>query len=307
MIIPAINKLTHYISFLSKKKIHIDSDIVGTGFQSINYTVNARHLSNYAAAISDLNDTYYSTDNKEVLCSHPLFPVRISWEIIKNFSEHLDKETPFTLDSQLVHQSEYIKYTRLPKPGDVLTLRGEIAALTPHPKGVKLFLKFDYYDQMEGLIFTEYIGSVLFGYTCTDSGRGIENIPQVQRIENSDPIWTESFSIRREAPYIYDGCTDIIYPVHTDKRFAQSMGLPDIILQGTASLGMTVSRLIKNELNNTPRDIQIVAGKFTNIVVPPNKLTVQLLKQSPEELFFDVKEQSGQVVIRGGYIKTKRG
>lgn len=288
---------------MSQKKILIDSSIVGTCIKPYHFSVTARQISNYAAAISDLNDRYFSSSKENISCSHPLFPVRISWEIIKNFSEHLEIETPFNLKSQLVHQSEYIEFKRLPKPGDQLTLSGEIVAITPHARGIKLILKFDYHDQSDGLIFTEYIGSVLFNYRCPGPGKGIKTVPQIKRIEQTESIWTESFSITREAPYIYDGCTDIVYPVHTDQKFAQSMGLPDIILQGTATLAMSVSRLIKKELEDNPQAVKIVAGKFTNVVIPPTILTLHLQKRSHGELFFEVKEKSGQYVIRGGYLK----
>ena len=305
MKIPTLNKLKYFFKLLSRQKVLIDSNIVGSRIKLYQFSVNARQISNYAAAISDLNDVYYLSEKQNNLCSHPLFPVRISWGIIESLSEYLDIETPFNLQSQLVHHSEYLQFKRLPKPGDVLTLKGELAAVTPHHRGAKLILKFEYYDQSDQLILIEYIGSILFGVNCTDAGRGINTIPTVQRIEESTPIWSESISVPRSAPYIYDGCTEIVYPVHTDQKFARSMGLPDIILQGTATLAMSISTLLKKELGDDPRLVEVVAGKFTDVVVPPNNLTVQLLKKSSQELFFDVKEKTGQFVIRGGYIRTK--
>ncbi len=291
---------------MSQKKILIASSIVGAEIKPYQFTVSARQISNYAAAISDTNDIYYNSKKKDDFYAHPLFPVRISWEIIRNLPDYLGVETPFTLKSQLVHHSEYLRYNRLPKPGDVLSLRGEIAAILPHQRGAKVILKFDYLDQQGQLICTEYIGAIIFGFKCTDSGRGRESIPQIDRIAESEAIWTENIAISRVSPYIYDGCTDIIYPVHTDRIFARSMGLPDIILQGSATLAMSVSKIIEKELGEDPKSIAVVAGKFTDIVIPPNSLSVQLLKRSGDELYFDVREESGKYVIRGGYIKTKK-
>jgi len=305
MIIPTLNKFKRYFRSLSQQKILIDSSLVGSRIKPFQFLVDARQISNYAAAISDLNEVYYLSTKQKILQSHPLFPVRISWGIIKNLSDYLDIKMPFNLQSQLVHQSEYLQFERLPNPGDTLQLGGEIAALIPHRRGVKIFLKFEYYDQNEQLVLTEYIGSILFGVKCTDSGKGITTIPSVQKIDKPIPIWNENISIPRSAPFIYDGCTDIVYPIHTDQTFARSMGLPDIILQGTATLAMSISVLLKRELGNDPRMVEVVAGKFTNVVVPPNNLTVQLLKKTSKELFFDVKDQNNQFVIRGGYIRIR--
>lgn len=305
MIISTLNKLKTYIRLLSQKKVIIDSSMAGMRIKPFQFSVDARQISNYAAAISDLNDIYYTSEKNNITYAHPIFPVRISWDIIKNLPEYLEKAFPLSIENQLVHQSEYLQINRMPRPGDLLTLKGEIAALTPHPRGAKIVLKFDYYDQSERLICTEYIGSILFGVKCADPGKGLDSIPQVKRIDKSEPIWVKNIPISRMAPYIYDGCTDIVYPVHTDQKFARSMGLRDIILQGTATLAMSVSTILKEELNNNPKQIEIVAGKFTDVVIPPNNLSVQLLKKSQRELFFDVKEESGKFVIMDGYIKTK--
>ena len=103
---------------MSQKKIIIDSNLAGVRTRPFKYMVSARHISNYAAAISDQNNIYYVSDNQDVLCVHPLFTVRISWEIIKNLSEYLEIETPFNIKNPLVHQSEYLQFNRLPQSGD---------------------------------------------------------------------------------------------------------------------------------------------------------------------------------------------
>jgi hypothetical protein len=81
------------------------------------------------------------------------------------------------------------------------------------------------------------------------------------------------------------------------------MGLPDIILQGTATLAMSVSTVIRKELNKNPQRIKMVSGKFTDIVVPPNQLSVRLLKKNEQEIYFDVSDQNDKFVLKGGYIK----
>ena len=68
---------------------------------------------------------------------------------------------------------------------------------------------------------------------------------------------------------------------------------------------MSVSVLAKKEAGNHPGHVKIVSARFTDTVVPPNKLSVRLLKKRDTELYFDVMEQSGKTVIKGGYLNIR--
>lgn len=293
--------MSFFLSNLAKKKMKIDSQIVGTRIKPYPFCVTARQIQNYAASIFDENSIYFDTEKK--ITAHPLFVARISWEIIERLNQLSEVEFPDHVFDHLAHQSEYLEIYRLLKPGDELTIHGEIVAVIPHKLGVKITLKFDYFDRQNKLVLVEYMGAILFGVKCSDKGKTSPNLPTIERIEQNLLIWEEQILISRFAPYIYDGCNDIVYPIHTDRKFAQSMGLPDIILQGTATLAMSVSAIIKKELNNDPRMLKIISAKFTDVVVPPNRLTVRLLKRTQQEVHFDVTEQGGKSVLKGGYIK----
>jgi hypothetical protein len=304
MSIPVINKLKTTFGILKQKKFKIDSGIVGTQLKPYLFTVEDRHVSNFAAAIGDENSHYYVSANTNILCSHPVFPVRISWEIIKNLSLWLKSEVPFDLNTPLVHHSEYLEIQRLPKPGDQLTLSGQIAAFLPHSRGSRLVLRFSYVDKQKQPLLTEFVTAILFNVRCADAGKQLDLPPAIQRVTEDKIIWEEQIAISRLTPFIYDGCTDIVYGIHTDQKFALRMGLPDIILQGTATLAISISTILKKELNCDPQTVRLLAGKFTDIVVPPNRLTVRLLKQENNQFYFDVHQKNGNFVIRGGYLKT---
>jgi hypothetical protein len=284
-----------------KKKIKISSEIVGSRIKPYRFKVTARHISNYAASIFDENSIYYDTDQE--ITAHPLFPVRISWQIIERLNQLLEIDFPLNLLNHIIQQSEYLIINKLPHADDALIIHGELAAILPHKLGTKVVLKFDYYDQKEQLRLTEFVGGILFGIKCADKGKTSIELPVTERIEPDSHLWQEHISISRLTPYIYDGCNDIVYPVHTDREYARSKGLPDIILQGTATLAMSISTIIRKELNNDPGKVQAISGKFTDIVVPPNRLCVRLLKKSEQEMYFDVTDQDHKFVLKGGHLK----
>jgi hypothetical protein len=300
---PIIFKLKKAITFLFKKKVMIDSAIVGTRLKSFMFRVESRQISNFAAAIGDENHHYYITKNHGIHCAHPVFPVRISWEIIKDLSRWLETDFPVDLSTPLVHQGEYLDIRRLPEADDQLTVYGQIAALEPHRRGAKLVLKFEYHDGQGEQILTEFISAVLFNVTCRDEGRRMDLPPEVPPVEEDSPLWDKAVDVSRTTPYIYDGCTEISYPLHTDPQFARQMGLPDIILQGTATLAMSVSVILHTELAGDPSVVRTLAAKFTDIVIPPNRLTVRLLKKTDKQYYFDVREKNGRYAIRGGYLE----
>jgi len=301
-----LNKLNSQIKSVLKKKIKISSDIVGAKIKPFRFDVTFRHTSNYAASISDENNIYYNTNKKHKIVAHPLFPVRISWKIVENINQHWEIDFPEKALDNLVHLSEYIEYQRLIKPGDELTVIGELAALFPHKMGTKITLKFDYYDKEDEHVLTEMISALLLGVKCTDYGKSSVELPNIERLENASPIWEEHIQIPRSAPFIYDGCNNIVYPIHTDIKFAQKMGLPDIVLHGTATLAKSVSILIRKELSADPNLVKVISGKFTNMVVSPNHLSVLLLKRDESTLHFSVMDQNGKSVLKGGYIQFEK-
>ena len=301
-----LNKLNIQIKSVLKKKIQVSSEMVGAKIKPFKYKVLFRQTSNYAASIFDENSIYYDTNRKQKIVAHPLFPVRISWKIAENINEHWEIDFPTEALENFVHHSEYLEIHRLLKPGDVLTIHGELAAFLPHKLGAKIILKFDYFDKADEHVQTELIGAILFGVKCTDKGKTSIELPSTERIKQSSPIWEEQIIVPRSAPFIYDGCNDIVYPIHTDIKFAQNMGLPDIVLQGTATLAKSVTILIKKELEKNPNRVKMISGKFSNIVVPPNQLTVLLQKRNETELYFNVTDKNGKIVLKGGYLKFAR-
>ena len=142
-----------------------------------------------------------------------------------------------------VHYSEHLILHRLMVPGDQLRIEGRIAAIIPHRAGTHMIICLSAYDVRDKPVFTEYIGAMMRGVTCADQGRGADAIPASPPSKASPPFsWELPITIDPLLSYIYDGCTRIHFPIHTSRQFARQVGLPDIILQGTATLSLAVQR-----------------------------------------------------------------
>ena len=134
------------------------------------------------------------------------------------------------------------------------------------------------------------------------------DLPARSRAGSDQAVWSSEVKIAKTLPYVYDGCTDIVFEIHTSPAYAHSVGLPDIVVQGTASLALSVREIVSKELGGDPRGICAIGARFTGMVFAGNTVSVELLerREAPAgtELFFRTKNKdTGKVAVSDGYIK----
>ncbi len=292
--------------------MEISSSFVGTKFKPFKTRVDARETMNYAASINDNNPCYFDDRRAGGLRAHPLNPVAITWKITGSIWEFIEADD-FPMEALLtqVHHTETIKYHQPLVPGTTLTISGIIAAILPHRAGTRVVIRYDAVNEKEQSVFTEHCGALLRGVTCADSGQGADEVPAIPQPENStEPVWVAAIDIDPLRPYIYDGCTDIFFPIHTSPKFAGEVGLPGIILQGTATLAFAVREIVDREADREPDRIKTVAGRFTGMVLPGTRIKIHLLDHRDipegEAVFFEVRNSEGRKAISDGYVMIER-
>ncbi len=267
-------------------------------------------MTNYAASVGDYNPRYFNDEDPEKMIAHPMFAVALSWPLIANISDYVDFKDTASLLLSIVHYSEFIEFHRPVKPGDRLIVSGSVAAVLPRRGGTHVVFKFPFRDRKGNPVFTEYQGGLLRGIECADSGRGMENLPNVPDPGGiSDAVWEVTEYIDAGAPYIYDACSEIVFAIHTSPSFARSMGLPGIIVQGTANLARAVRELINREADASPEKLAQLSCRFRAMVLPEQEIKIRLLKvretNRGKELFFDVLNSSGKTAVSDGYALIK--
>ncbi|MFX0152426.1 MAG: MaoC/PaaZ C-terminal domain-containing protein [Candidatus Hodarchaeota archaeon] len=294
--------------------MEIDSTFVGTSLKKYSCKVNWRDIMNYAAATEDNNQKYFDDEKEEGIVAPPMFAVSKSWPILENLSQFIEAyDFPTELFFTIVHYTEHLKIHRLIKPGDELEFKGKIAAILPHRAGTHIILCLEVTDNNNKPVFTEFLGGMLRGVECIGGAMGEKNVPVLARDfldkENHDPLWEKSIVIDPLRTFIYDGCTGISFPIHTSKQFARQVGLPGIILHGTATLAFAVKELTNKEANGNPSKIKEIACKFTDMVFPGSiiKLILQEREKTDngKELIFEVHNDKGKKAIREGYVLIK--
>ena len=292
--------------------MQIDSAFVGTQLSPYQAVVQARQTTNFAAAVGERDGCYFDDTRPDGVIAHPVFPVAVTWPITLHLDRYLqDSRFPLELMAMQVHHSEHIALHHPVRPGQTLTVAGTVAAILPHRAGTRVVMRYAVADDGGRPIFTEHIGALLRGVRCSDNGRGLPGLPDEPPPDPSrEPMWLQDIAIDPALPYIYDGCSDIVFPIHTSPAFARDVGLPGIILQGTATLALAVRELLGREPGLHPSAVSEVACRFTGMVLPGSRISVRLLQRTVVDgrltLSFDVIDAKNQPVLRKGQIVCQR-
>ena len=109
-------------------------------------------------------------------------------------------------------------------------------------------------------------------------------------------------SISAQLGHVYTECARIWNPIHTDIAVARKAGLPGLILHGTATLALAVSRVVARELDGDPGRVRGVAARFTGMVPMPSVVTVRGYEAVGGAFPFDVVDAAGRPVLGRGVV-----
>lgn len=288
--------------------MQLTSDFVGTSLKEYTCTINARWTMNYAAAIGDANQLYFNDERPNGIVAPPLFPVALTWPIVEHITDYMladgfPQEVLFTQ----VHYSEHLSLHRPVTPGMQLKIKGVIAAILPHRAGTYVVTRFDAQNVDGNKVFTEHIGAMMRGVECADVGHGAASIPSVPLHTDESVLWESLIPIDPLAPFIYDGCTNIHFPIHTSIQFAHQVGLPGIIHQGTATLAVAVHNILNKEACGDPHRLTTVYCRFSGMVLPGSSIQVCLTGKNKvsggTDLFFIVYNSEKKKAVSDGYLR----
>jgi acyl dehydratase len=302
--------MMEYLNLL-EDHMHIDSSFAGTMLREYQTTVNWRHAMNYAAALNDTNEAYYDDERPGGIVAHPMYCAALTWPIVERVGEFIDsKDFPKELLATQVHFTESLTMYRPVVPGDTLTIRGRVDQIEPHRAGTHVIIRFEAIDAGGQRVFVEHIGGLMRGVECRGGARGADGPSEFAPIATAPAegnVRESNIAISALVPFVYDGCSNIYFPIHTSKKFARQVGLPGIIVQGTATLAMAVSDIIAIDAYGDPGRIMTLQCRFTDMVMPGSNITLRVTAgtrtELQKELFFTVLNEEGRAAIRNGFIR----
>ncbi len=288
--------------------MEIDSSQVGRVERLPDRRITWRDTMNYAAAVGESNPRYYDDTLADGIIAPPMFAVATKWPVVNREAPPEQNRNRPAVFATSVHATEHLIFHRPIRPGDRLKFSSRIESMRPTSAGVHRIVKLEVTDAENNAVFTEYDGSILRGVKCADNGRTQEPIPEPPVFDESDSlVWDVEMPVAREAAHIYDGCTDIVAPIHTSAAYARNVDLPDIILQGTCTLALAVRELVAREAGGEPERLKEVACRFSRMVIPGTSIKVQVIarENNPDGTYlgFQVLNAEGERALTGGFAR----
>jgi acyl dehydratase len=291
--------------------LELDSSFVGAKFRPLTLEISARRCMNFAAGIFDPSACYLDDLRPGGIVAHPMLVPALTWQISSRFQEYLiAQDFPFAVARRQVHYTESIVWHRLLHPNDRLTVEGQIVAILPHRSGSHLMVQYKATDSDGQPVFSETTGAMLRGVRCLDQGRCLQQPELAVDQSGSSSLWEQSIELHPLAALVYDGCAEVSFPIHSSIAFAQSVGLPGTLMQGTATLAMALSELIRRESSGNPRHVRRLDCRFVGMVFPGSRIIVRLHErvESAEltALRWSVCDHQGAVAIQDGKLEIKK-
>ena len=291
--------------------MELDTKLLGTRLKHYQTKIGWRETTNYAASVQDNNPWYFDDREAAGIVSHPMFPVSVTWPVLSRLDTFIESnDFPKEVLMTQVHYTEHLILHRLVRPGDELSVIGTLKAFLPHRAGTHAIICLEAQDKKGEPVFIEYAGAMLRGVGCGKGGQ-VGHIPLVpENSSKTEVLWTSDIHIDPLRPYIYDGCSNIVFPIHTSPNFAQMVGLPGNILQGTATLAYAVRELVNHEADKNPAGIAEIACKFTGLVLPGTDIQVCCTGKNSHkdhtDIFFEVQNCDQKKAVRNGYVKIRK-
>jgi acyl dehydratase len=287
----------------------LSSRTLGASLAPVVHDIDARWTMAYAAGLDDTLECYLDTRRRAGIVAHPLFPVCIEWPAVvaaRGLPGH--EELTAAERARSVHATHDLLIRRLVRPGDRLTTRLTIVGVERRKPGAYQVMRLDTEDATGAAVCTTWMGSLYRGVDVEGPDRPAADAPPTPAPAAPETPARAEFHlpIAATAAHVYTECARIWNPIHTDPAFAAAAGLPSIILQGTATLALAVSRVVTTEAHGDPERVRRIAGRLGAMVPMPSEIVVRIIERTAtpagDAVRFEVRTANGAPAVRDGLV-----
>ncbi len=244
----------------------------------------------YSAALGETDPRYYDTENG--VLAHPLFPVCYEWPLAQPL-RNLPALRP--LYPRLLHAQHDLTIQRRPRAGETLRVSACILSVSQRRPGAFVVFRFEARDGAGELATVTDFGALYRDVEVeSPQGKGMDD-PPYSGVELKS---AGTIAVSATAAHVYTECARVWNPIHTDIAYARAAGLPGLILHGTATLALSVSRALQGA---DPAKVRRVRCRFAGMVPMPSTLNVYAATTAGE-ISFETRNERGEAVISRGSI-----
>lgn len=275
-----------------------------TGFLTVarTYEITARMAQAYAAGVGDWNPRYFNDDSPDGILAPPCLVYRLQWNARDMPGAPMGTAPP----TRHVHASTDLRFERPIRAGDIITVQGKRIVVAQRPPGVYVVTRYEMRDVSGAVVATMDDGAIARGARIDGVDVALADTPPLPHATGQETGgWSVTVGIAREAPHVYTECADIWNPIHTERRVALAAGLPDIILQGSATMAIAARELVNRIASSDPSRLARLAGQFRAMVIPGEEIRIVCSGVSGDEqgeraAFFEVLNAKGEPAVKSG-------
>jgi len=287
----------------------LNSSLVGSTGESLTGEIDARWTMAYASALGDSLPCYVDTASSAGIVAHPLFPVCFEWPVVVAMRAMFDRSglTPDEARRGVHASHDLIIHRQIRPPGRVLT-RATVAGIEHRKPGAYQLTRLETVDGAGTPICTSWYGSIYRDVAVAGPDRSAQPAPAPAMPQEVDrePISEIPIPVAAGLAHVYTECARIFNPIHTDAAVAQRAGLPAIILHGTATLALAVSRIVAAETHADPSRVKRIMGRFGAMVMMPSQVLLRIcareMGEDGQRIFFEVLNDQNRPAIRDGLV-----
>jgi len=287
--------------------VPLDTSLAGTRIGPVANEIDARWTMAYAAALGDDLPCYLDTRRPDGVIAHPVFPVCFEWTAASAVRARCRAGLSQGEAARGVHATQHMILHRPLRPPERLSTTAVLVGIEHRKPGAYEVVQYTSVDENGTPVCTTYSGNIYRQVEIKGPDRPAETpkLP-LSAATPASPRAQFKIPIAAGAAHIYTECARIWNPIHTDAEVAARASLPAIILHGTATLAMAVSRIIQAEADNDPTRVAQIHGRFAAIVLMPSEVVVRVHSRERhdrgEAVFFDVLNAEGGSAIRDGVV-----
>jgi acyl dehydratase len=274
----------------------LSSRIAGAQAPPVEQVLDARWIMAYSAGIGESDPRCYDT-GAEALPAHPVFPVCYEWQPLQPVRS-LPELQP--VHSRLVHAQHDIVFHRPLRAGETVRTSARIVAALARAPGAFLVFRCETRDAQGSLVVVSHYGYLYRGVALEGPDARLTDVPDPPALAAKlSPIG--EIPVPATAAHVYTECARIFNPIHTDIAYARAAGLPGIILHGTATLALSVSKAL-HAFKADRISVRRIQCRFSGMVLMPNTLDVAAAF-SKNRISFETHNADGEVVVSRGGIE----
>jgi len=203
--------------------------------------------------------------------------------------------------TKLLHGEQYLElYKPIPKNAK-LTSKMKIVDVLDKGSGCAVIQNVETFDELGEMVFMNQFLVFLVGYGGFKGPRTSKHLkphlPTPSR--KPDAIVEEDTSEDQAALYRLSGDLN---PLHIEPNFAAMGGFQRPILHGLCTFGHAVRHVMKQFAENDPARVKSIKVRFTNPVVPGDRLKTEMWKEGSRIHFQTINLRSGKICLSGAYM-----